>query len=48
LTTVAEPVEIRDGEIGQVQPVALCDARVERAGAREIVLPPLDPHQRGQ
>lgn len=40
---MAEPVDIRDGDIVQVHRVELYYARVERAGAREVVIQPLDP-----
>jgi hypothetical protein len=40
---VAEEVEIRDGDIVQVRRVELYYARVERAGARDVVIQPLDP-----
>jgi len=40
---MAEPVEIRGGDIVQVHRVELYYARVERAGARDVVIQPLDP-----
>ena len=38
-----DPAEIRDGDIVQVHRVELYFARVERAGARDLVIQPLDP-----
>ncbi len=38
-----DPVEIQAGDIVQVQRVELYYARVERAGARDLVITPLDP-----
>ena len=38
-----DPAEIRDGDIVQVHRVELYYARVERAGARNVVIQPLDP-----
>jgi hypothetical protein len=43
---VAEPVEIRDGDIVHVHRVELYYARVARAGARDVVIQPLDPRIR--
>jgi hypothetical protein len=40
---VPEPAEIRAGDIVQVHRVDLYYARVERAGAREVVIQPLNP-----
>jgi hypothetical protein len=40
---VAEPGEIRAGDIVQVHRVELYYARVGRAGAREVVIQPLNP-----
>jgi hypothetical protein len=40
---VADPVETRDGDIVLVHRVELYYARVERAGAREVVIQPLNP-----
>jgi hypothetical protein len=40
---MADPVEIRGGDIVQVHRVELYYARVERAGARDVVIQPLDP-----
>ena len=38
-----ESVEIREGDIVQIQRVELYYARVEPAGARGVVIQPLDP-----
>ena len=40
---MADPVEIRDNDIVLVHRVELYYARVERAGARDLVVEPLDP-----
>jgi hypothetical protein len=40
---MADPAEIRDGDIVQVHRVELYYALVERAGARDLVIQPLDP-----
>ena len=40
---MADPVEIRGGDIVQVHRVELYYARVERAGPRDVVIQPLDP-----
>ena len=40
---MADPVDIRGGDIVQVHRVELYYARVERAGARDVVIQPLDP-----
>ncbi len=37
------PAEIRDGDIVLIHRVELYYARVERAGARNVVIQPLDP-----
>ena len=43
MALLSEPVDIRDGDIVQVHRVELYYARVERAGARDVVIQPLDP-----
>ena len=40
---MADPVDIRGGDIVQVHRVELYYARVERAGPRDVVIQPLDP-----
>jgi hypothetical protein len=40
---VADPAEIHDGDIVQVHRVELYYAVVERAGARDLVVTPLNP-----
>lgn len=40
---MADPVEIRDGDIVLVHRVELYYARVERAGPRDVLIQPLDP-----
>ena len=40
---MADPVEIRGGDIVQVHRIELYYARVERAGPRDVVIQPLDP-----
>jgi hypothetical protein len=40
---VADPAEIRDGDIVQVHRLELYYAVVERAGARDLVVTPLNP-----
>jgi hypothetical protein len=40
---MADRVDVRDGDIVLVQRVELYYARVERAGARDVVIQPLDP-----
>jgi hypothetical protein len=40
---MADPVEIRGGDIVQVHRIGLYYARVERAGPRDVVIQPLDP-----
>ena len=40
---MADPVEIRGGDIVQVHRVELYSARVARAGPRDVVIQPLDP-----
>ena len=43
---MADPVEIRDGDVVLVHRVELFYARVERAGARDLVVEPMDPRIR--
>jgi hypothetical protein len=43
LREVAEPGDIRDGDIVQVHRIQLYYALVERAGARDVVIQPLNP-----
>ena len=40
---MADPVEIRGGDIVQVHRIELYYARVERAGPRDVVIQRLDP-----
>ena len=40
---MADPVQVRDGDIVLVHRVELYYARVERAGPRDVVVQPLDP-----